>query len=321
MAEPTPGQDSGQPFSWAEYVAWIVRSHGTLAAAAEHLVDARGGHEAVESVERALRRLRGRDGDGGVWGGRCLRLLGLPDDVRARLRFMGRYHSRFTDLPTSVCAELLRAWDRPPASLSTARVWLGLGFASVALRERRWDDAAARLQALPKGDPEADVERLLSAAFLASRRREASADLVDAAEARLADVAPGDDRACWTARIVDMRGYVLNVVEGDHEGAHALYASLPVDGPHFAVVRRHNGLGWSALRMGRRDEARKHARRSLEAAGDGGFLRLRAMALRLLAETADGPEAERARERARRIARELEDPTLVRRTRGATRPS
>ena len=107
-----PGHEPGREpegFDWAAYVGWLVERHGTLAAVAEALAAERGHAETQGSIERALRRLRGREGrDGGTWGLRVLRRFGMPDDVTSRVRWMGQYHTRFSDLPRALCLELLR---------------------------------------------------------------------------------------------------------------------------------------------------------------------------------------------------------------------
>jgi tetratricopeptide (TPR) repeat protein len=311
-----PGPDPGQPFDWADYVAWQVAERGSLAAVAEALAAQRQHVDQVESVERALRRLRAKGGaDGGVWGRRCLRAFGMPASVVARLRWMGHYHSRFTDLPVDVCEQVLRPWDRPPVAASAERAWVQLGLASVALRR---DDLPLAEEHLLRAEQTAAgtarVEALLVRAYVASRQetRPAVAAVLEEAKAELDRLPDDDDAACLRARLVDHLGYERNR-RRESAAAEALYAELPVDGPPFAVVRRHNGLGWSALNQGRRDEAVFHARRSIEAAGDGGYLRLRVMALRLLAVAASGPEAEVARRRAIGIAERLNDAVLRRR--------
>jgi hypothetical protein len=139
-----PGHDPGHEaslapagFSWGEYVAQLVDEHGSLAALALRLAELASTPEDSASVERALRRLRQRGNlGGGDYGRRLLRAFGLPRPIEARVRWMGVYHSRFTDLPRSLCQDQLRVWDRPPVSESRARVWLELGQASVALRGR-----------------------------------------------------------------------------------------------------------------------------------------------------------------------------------------
>src|SRR5205807_7244762 len=101
----------------------------------------------VANIERALRRLRGRgQRDGGVWGQRLVRRFGVQRAVTERVRWMGLYHSPFNDLPLSLCLDQLRLWDRPPIAETRARVWIELGYASCALRQRRQDTAALRCQ-------------------------------------------------------------------------------------------------------------------------------------------------------------------------------
>ncbi|MCA9706896.1 MAG: hypothetical protein KDK70_13670 [Myxococcales bacterium] len=309
-----PGHDPGQSFDWGDYVAWLVENHGSLAAVAEALAAQRGHVEDQGSIERGLRRLRLRGGrDGGVWGRRALRAFGMPDDVDSRVRWMGQYHTRFSDLPRPLCLELLRPWDRPPISESPVRSWVQLGLAGVALRGRERVQAAEHLrQAERAAEGLSRLEWLLARAFWLGREgADEARALVDEAIALTESLRMSlDDRACYRARCVDHRGWHHNIIERDHESAAALYAALPAQGPPFARVRRDNGLGWSLLRLGRRDEAEACARRAIEAAGDGGSLRLRVMALGLLGATLDGVEAEAVRRRAATIAERLDDEIL-----------
>ncbi|MCB9545223.1 MAG: hypothetical protein H6706_04935 [Myxococcales bacterium] len=303
-------------FAWDALVDAAAAERGSLAALALHLAERRAFAEDVESVERGLRRLRGRGtAPGGVWGDRLLAVVGLPAAVADRVRWMGQYHTRFTDLPVSLGAELLRPWDRPPVSESPARIWVLLGHASLAIR-RRADARPLLHQAgllAARAEPAAQIELALVQSYVESRGAPAAgAAALARAEALLAtaDLAP-DDRACLHARAVDQRAWPLNrVAPTDHAAAAALYATLPADGPPFARCRRENGLGWSRLCLGEQAAALAHARASVEAAGDGGSLRLRAMALNLLAHAATGAEAEAARGRARAIALRLEDEAL-----------
>jgi len=326
-----PGQLSGQdagPFSWAALVDGLVAERGTLAAVALHLAERRGFQEDVESAERGLRRLRTRGGAaGGVWGDRVLRVFGLPTAVTDRVRWMGQYHTRFTDLPVSLGAELLAAWDRPPVSESPARVWVLLGRAGVAIRRRLEAHDLLAQAALLVGQAEraAQIELALVTAFVVSRTDRAAGDrALDDAERLLASSASpssdtvfslsAEDEACLFARLIDHRAWGLNRPASgpaDHAGAVDLYLRIPPDGPPFARCRRENGLGWSRLRLGDRAAAVEHARAGVEAAGDGGSLRLRAMALNLLAQAAEGEEAHRARTRALGIAHRLEDEALA----------
>jgi len=319
-----PGQDpghalGGRGFDWGTWIVGLVATHGSLAGVAEKLAESRGYAEQVESVERALRRLRGKGhGDGGVWGRRALKAFGLPRGVDARVRWMGQYHTRFTDLPVSLCEEQLLWWDKPPVSASASRVWLQLGLASVSLRRRDRATADQRIQqaALVRAaPPEARAELALVQSFRLSRRSpEAAAARLDAVEAILTTEALAEaDRACLFARWVDQRAYPLNrprTGPPDHEAAAAWYLRIPDAGPPFAVCRRENGLGWSRLSMGMRDAALGHARRSVAAAGDGGHLRLRVMALNLLGRALGGDDGAAVLARAGAIAGRLEDEEL-----------
>jgi hypothetical protein len=317
-----PGHEQG--LSWAELIDALVRERGSLALVAQHLAERRSFAEDVTSVERGLRRLRERGSkDGGVWGERVLRCFGLPAEVDDRVRWMGQYHTRFTDLPASLCDELLRPWDRPPVSESPARIWVLLGRVNLALRRRQRDDVEALLDQARllahQAEVAAQIELLLLTAFLRSRPdHRVAKPLLGEAETLLetrGDALRPDDAACLFARWIDQLAYPLNKPRSDrsdHAGAVALYERIPADGPLFARSRRENGLGWSWLQLGERARAQAHARASVEAAGDSGSLRMRAMALNLLAATLEGgDEAERARARARAIAHRLEDEALV----------
>jgi tetratricopeptide (TPR) repeat protein len=335
-----PGQKSGHSdstppgFAWGDLVAALVEEHGSLAQVAWRLVEQGGGAGDVASVERALRRLRTRgQRDGGAWGARLLRHFGVPRSVEARLRWMGLYHSPFNDLPLPVCLDLVRLWDRPPASESRARLWLQLARASCALRQRAFDEARVLLEAAAgqgrAADAAARVELALARGYVASRLSGAAEvdAALDEAEATLAEARAtleAPDRACFVARLADQRAYQLNH-RGDAARALAIYAALPTEDVHpFASYRRDAGLAWGAFRAGRRDEARALAERACRHAGDGGYVRLRAMGLLLLARILDGAEAADALRRARAIATRLDDAELLARADradlGMTRP-
>jgi hypothetical protein len=319
-----PGQESGQTpagFDWAAFVDQVIAERGSLAQAAQYLAERRNFSEDVASVERGLRRLRERGNkDGGVWGQRALRGFGLPAAVGDRIRWMGQYHTRFTDLPASLCDELLRPWDRPPISESPARIWLLLGHASLALRRRQEVRPLLEQASLLAGQAElaAQIELALLESYAwgkidppASRAALGRAEML----LELRDQPIGEhDRACLFSRWIDQVAYPLNKPgsgPASHEAAKRLYERIPVDGPLFARCRRENGLGWTHLQLGEREPARMHALASVRAAGDSGSLRLRAMALNLLANASEGDEAREARSRAREIARQLEDEALL----------
>ena len=320
-----PGQESGHAFSWRSFVDSVAAERGSIAQAAAWLAERRGFAEDIESVERGLRRLRDRGGrDGGVWGQRALRCFGLPRGVTDRIRWMGQYHSRFTDLPASVAEELLRPWDRPPVSESPARIWLLLARTGLCLRRR--EDPAPLLQQAARIDEQAEAAARIELALVQSYAF-APADPVAARQAldragELIRATPStlaaDDYACLFARFIDQRAYLLNKPTGgppDHHAALELYLQIPEDGPAFARCRRENGLGHTRLRLGQRDAALAHAQASVQASGDSGSLRMRAMALKLLANASEGDTATLALDRARRIAEMLEDEALATRFR------
>jgi tetratricopeptide (TPR) repeat protein len=321
MAEET-GQKTGQApplgFSWGDYMSALVAEAGTLTAVAWRLAERGAGTEDVASIERALRRLRGRgQQDGGSWGQRLLRAFGVPRAVEDRLRFMGLYHSLFSDLPLPVCLDQLRIFDRPPVSESRARVWLHLGYASIALRRQDFEEAGrclARAAEVANAPDDARIEQALASAYLLSRKgsgAQVTAQL-DAAERALASatLAPGE-RACFQARLIDQRAFQRNF-RGDHTAALALYRSLPEADSHpFASYRRDAGLAFGYLRAGEKETALVHARRACDHAGDGGYTRLRVMALILMARI-EGQAASRVTlARAQAIAERLEDEELL----------
>src|SRR5262249_29366249 len=128
------------------------------------------------------------------------------------------------------------------------------------------------------------------------------------ARALLPAIADPVDHACFAARLVDHEAYALNRA-GAHADALALYASLPGEDVHpFASYRRDAGLAYGAFRTGDRDRGVALAQRAIQHAGDGGYTRLRAMGLLLLAHLA-GDLA--ARDRARAIATRLGDVELL----------
>lgn len=302
-------------FTWETYLQWVVETTGALSEAADRLAATRGYEDDVATVERALRRLRARGtGPGGKWGARAIRLFGLPDAVAARVRWMGAYHSRFTDLPVGVCEDLIRAWDRPPTTdARPARTWLQLARVTLALRRHDVPGAATALAEVRVGDdtsPEARVEWALAEGYVASRRaRTEVARWLAVAGEGLAAVVDPVERACLHARWIDHLAYDLNHRRPpDPAGAERLYLEIPEEGPPFALARRANGLAYCRWQLGRVDEAVACARAAADHAGDGGHVRLRAMALGMLARI--DPSQTQALERARAIAQRLDDEIL-----------
>ncbi len=301
-------------FDWAEYVDWIVGVAGSLAAAADRLCAHRGYKDDVGSVERALRRLRRRGTrDGGTWGARALAVFGLPGAVEQRVRWLGQYHARFTDLPASMVADLLRVWDQPPTTESRAgRAWLALGHASLAIRAHDHPIAHGHLirarADLAAAPALAGIEALLVRAYLASRDEpDRVPALLESARVPIDELDDPHERACLRARWIDHRTYELNRA-GEHAAAAALYREIADDAPPFALARRESGLAYTSWKQGAIAEAAEHARAAARHAGDGGHVRARAMALGLLARIADDADAHR---RAVAISKQLEDETML----------
>lgn len=303
-------------FTWQDFVDDLVARVGSLTAVAERLAAEKGFAEDVGSIERALRRLRTRGQQaGGKWGARLLATFGLPGSVEARLRWMAAYHSRFTDLPVPVADDLLRLWEHPPTTeRREARALLALARASLDLRRNERATALGRLEPLAREldrlPPDARVELLLVRAFVASV--EAPADVegwLAQVPAALAAVPAGEDRACLEARFADQRAYEANRRRA-FAAAEALYRALPTEGvPPFVLCRRANGLAYALHRQGRDEEAVALAKEAARHAGDGGHVRLRVMALSMLARI--DPREASARDRAVAISKRLEDETLL----------
>lgn len=316
---PTPGQNSGQP-TWGLYLDGLVEEHGSLAAISERLAATHAWRDDVESITRALRRLRLRGSlPGGKWGDRLLRTFGLPASVDARLRFMGSYHSRFVDLPVPLCMDLVQLWDRPPTSESRAgRLWLSLARATLALREQAAEEALGHLataRTIAIGDAAAQVEVALGESVLASRDAPAVAAAVLAEVPALLATLSGEDADCLRARYVGQVSHAWNHA-GEIDRAEALHRELPdLPTTHpFARSRRANGIAYGRFRHGDMASALEQARLAARYAGDAGHVRLRAMALLMVARvtprTLEGAEA---RARARAIGEALADATLIKR--------
>jgi hypothetical protein len=114
---------------------------------------------------------------------------------------------------------------------------------------------------------------------------------------------------------VDQRAYQKNNPPGgeapDLRGALALYEALPREDIHpFVSYRRDAGLAYGRYKLGDRAAAVELAEAAIGHAGDGGYIRLRAMALNLLARIL-GDDGARARARALAIAKRLEDEELL----------
>ncbi len=308
-------------FTWEDYIEGLVSQAGSLTAVAERLAATRSYEDDVGSIERALRRLRGRGlRPGGKWGQALLGVFGLPSTVQARLRWMASYHSRFSDLPVALCEDLVRLWEHPPTTeRRESRAWLALARTSLCLR--RNDPAAAsellrRATADLAATPavEARIEATLVRAFIASKGEPALVPaLLAEVEPLLHAVQSEDERACLHARWTDQRAYELNRGRENAPNpaaAEALYRSLPdCNVPPFVLCRRANGLAYARWKQGYAEEAAELAREAARHAGDAGHVRLRVMALGLLARI--DPREVASHERALAMSQRLEDELLL----------
>lgn len=324
---PAEGHDPGHPpggLVWADVVGALVREHGGWTALAEELV--RRGKGAFElprdlgSIERGLRRLSGRgQREGGQYGRWLERCFGMPAGIERWLSWLGQYHRRFADLPVSMRARQLELWDRPPVRDAAAGAWIDLGVASVAMRKGDRAGVDARLaraaSKLGRASAALRLEHGLFAARIASEDgdRAAEARLALSVEALLgAPELSAEDAACYRARLLDAKAYRLlhpDAGVARLAEARACYEAIEGEVP-FALMRRALGLAYCDYREGARASALSRSLEAAEHAADGGLVRFRVMAFNLASRAADGPEASRLRERARRLSLLLEDEDL-----------
>lgn len=313
-------------------MAW-VEEHGGWAGLTDALLHRAKGAELPDDpqvIEKGLRRLAKRgQKSGGQYGAWMIRYLGLPSDLLRWAEWMGQFHSRFADLPTSLRLAQLELWDRPPVSESRAAAWIHLGIAAALIRREDHAGAEERLRRAQAGATAAGVACRLEVELLLAKL---DTDRGDRAEAeRRFDVAEGllpeptlrpEDRRAYHARLVGQRAYHLTrPAPGgsvDLQGALHLFESID-DEPFlpFVAFRKHNGLAYCRWQRGEVDAGVTHARLAEQHAGDGGLVRFRIMALNLLARMLPEAEGRRVRARAERLAQLLEDEDLLRRVRRA----
>lgn len=308
------GLDPRQPgYTWGDYVDALVEDAGSLAAVALRVAQHATPALDAQSVERGLRRLRGRGTrDGGEHGARLLRAYGLPRAVETRLRWLGMFHSRSADLPSELLRDLLNIWSRPPASESPARVWISLGYAQLAVRQRDYGEAHTRLADVSvTAAPAARLERALVFAYVEDRLDSFPSKTYALEEATelLAGLDPADpERANYAARLADQLAHE-HLRCGELEPARALYEAIVPSTP-YAACRRALGLAYLLGRSGALPEALAMARAASRHAGDGGLVRLRAVSLGLLAHLKGASPRSPLRRRAAAIARSLDDAEL-----------
>jgi hypothetical protein len=197
--------------------------------------------------------------------------------------------------------------------------------ASVLHRLGDMHNCRRRLDLASKGADRAGAAAMLEAKLLAARiatdedrRGEAQRLFDEAADLLDHEELTAEDRACYHARLVGQRAYHLTKPargdEEDLEGALSLFETIDEDPAiPFVCFRRNSGLAYCVWKLGDPGEGARLARRAAEFAGDGGFVRLRVMALNMLCRMIDPAEGRELNERAARLARQLEDEDLLRR--------
>ncbi|MFT3713744.1 MAG: hypothetical protein QM817_39295 [Archangium sp.] len=289
--------DIGSPplgCTWERYVETLILEHGGLTALTQLLIRRAGKNTELPddpgSIERALRRLRSRGNEpGGQYGRWLLKHFGVPAPLEQTAKWMGQYHSRFSDLPRSLRESQLWLWDRPPIAESSAGGWIQLGLASVALERGEFAVAAERQKRAAGLSGAGRVEAELLAARLESQQGVDVFERLRRVEALVAELPRGADRECYRARVLDQLAYAHSHAKpARHAEARKLYASIADDDSTaaFARFRRHHGLAYCEWKLGRTARAARHAELAAEHAGDAGLLRFRAQALSLLAAIA-----------------------------------
>jgi hypothetical protein len=332
-----PGHDSGHEpsppvgFSWDSYMLAFVEEYGGFTALSDELsrraAKSPDFPSDVQVAEKGLRRLAKRGGKGGGQYGRwMLRHLGVPASLERWAQWMGQFHSRFADLPTSLRFQQLSLWDRPPLSESRIAAWIHVGLASVLLRMQRRDEALARLAMAERAAQRAGVACQIEVALVRAKEltddgdRPAACALFDRLESWLGDAKLSEeDRRCYHARLVGQRAYHLtrpadDGAAQDIAGALALFESI-ADEPFnpFVAFRKCNGLAYCRWKLGDVAAGRHYASLAEQHAGDGGFVRFRVMALNLASRMLPGTQGAELRARALRLAALVEDEDLQRR--------
>ncbi len=300
--------------TWARYLDELCEEHGGLTALTHLLIRRAKATTPLPddpgSIERALRRLRGKgNAPGGQYGRWLLKYFGVPRSLADTARWMGQYHSRFSDLPIALRESQLWLWDRPPIAESPIGAWIHLGLAGVALARGHHEDAVARLaRATAKSESAAcAIEGALLEARLASDRRLADETerALGSAEALIPRLSAGIERESYRARLLDQQAYAFaHARPARLEDARRSYAAITANSSPFIAFRRCHGLAYCDWKLGRKKSAISHARAALDHAGDAGMLRFREQALRLLAHL-EPRHARRLRARAAAISLEL----------------
>lgn len=324
-----PGELPPAGLTWSEYIERWVGDRGGWLPLADQLIHRAG--DAVEiaqdpqTVERGLRRLaRRHHKPGGQYGRWMLRFFGFTSQIEPWVKWLGKHHSRFSDLPSGLRLEQLALWNRPPIAESPLACWIHVGIA--AAHHARLDRAAceswlvrAERHARAAGTA-AEIEVALLRARLAADAGERAAVQQHCREID-ERLAPGSvsqaEEACYRARLHHQRAeQCTRPAAGDAPdlaAARAYYEQIPDSTIPFVVFHKAAGLAYCEWKLGRSAEARRLAEYAVDAAGDGGLVRMRVMALNMLSRVVPAERSAELNERARRMARALDDEDLMRR--------
>ena len=297
----------------------LVESEGGWAALVDALFDRTRGIEDLPvdpgTIEKGIRRLAKKENEiGGQYGRWLLRYFAVPKSIETWTKWAGQYHSRFSDLPTGIRLEQLRLLERPPVSESRAVIWVHLGTASVAHQLLDFDQMNRRLamaSRVKNPSTEATIEKLLFEARIA---KVGKAQILESAQKLLSDVADPIERAIYNARSLDQRAYLYLHPKDDLPNfgeALALYDSIDDVGVPFVSFRKYSGLAYIYWKTGKVEQAEAACVAAISEAGDGGFVRLRVMALNLMSHIKSENEEGVFKKRSERLARQLQDEELL----------
>lgn len=312
--------------TWGAYVEqWVAECGGWLPLA-DQLIHRAGDIVEIgldpQTVERGLRRLsRRQHKEGGQYGRWMLRFFGFTQPTEQWVKWMGIYHTRFSDLAVGLRLQQLALWHRPPITEAPLACWLEVGTASA--HYARLDLAACDLwlkraeRHVIAAGTEAQLEvGLIRAQLAAETGDHASADRgLVAVDTLLASAGlPVNFAASYRARVQHQRALALTrTAQPDFERVRVLYTDIPDSMVPFVRFRKSAGLAYCAWKLGDVATAVTLAEHAVEAAGDGGLVRMRVMALNMLSRVLEGPQAIAVNERARRMAEALDDEDLRRR--------
>jgi hypothetical protein len=312
--------------TWGEYVERWVNDCGGWLPLADQLLDR--ARDAVDipvdpqTIERGLRRLAARHHKpGGQYGRWMLRFFGFTSPIEQWVKWMGIYHTRFADLPSGLRLQHLALWYRPPISESSLACWIEVGTASAHYSRLdleacdTWLSRAERRAVAAGAEAEIEVGLVRAQLDAEAGDHASAADRLRTIEARLVGAAlPTNFEASYRARLQHQRALQLTrLPAAEITRARELYEAIPESPVPFVRFRKSVGLAYCAWKLGDAEQATRLAHRAAEAAGDGGLVRMRVMALNMLSRVLTGEPAAAVNERARGMAMALEDEDLLRR--------